>query len=216
MSAFDPFEPATYKQMLRWARSCAYGLGRDPCDGEDALHDVLEQVSGGDSRPLNRGEISLKACVRNRILTGRSQDLSHAEAERKATLEGRGPGTIATSTFVKLVEMDPGREEREMLTLRDVVAPALRDLEAAFPDQARAFRARLRQQLLDCGHEELAAFQRWYGIDLGPLTGTNEVAARFGLPEGTVASHANRGQRHLVETIRSGLERERRSLRARP
>lgn len=210
LTTFDPFDPSSYRLMRQWARAVAYSMRRDPGDGEEALQDVLLQVSSGDLRPLRWGQNSLKACIRNRLLTAVATDGDRAETNARLVLSGRIPGGLAVSPFVVLLGLT---EEAELQELQALLAPALRDLEAKQAEHAQGFKARLRQQLLSAGGgQELVAFERWYGVSLGVVTGTTALAAVLGLPEGTVAAHAHRGEKQLVEMIR-GMRKEGRRVR---
>lgn len=204
MAKFDPSEPSCYRLMRQWARSLAYSMHRDPGDGEDALQDVLSQVSSGDLRPLRWGQNSLKACIRNRLLTAVVTDRDRTESKLRMARAGGVPGGLAASPFVVLLGLT---QEEELKQIQLLLAPALRDLESNRPEHARAFKVRLRKQLLSAGgDQELTAFERWYGVSLGDVTGTTELAVVLGVPEGTVASHANRGEKELVEVLRGRLE----------
>ncbi len=207
MADLDPSEDATYRRLRRWALRCAYALGGISQDGEDGLHDVLMQIQGGDSRPLRRGEISFKTCVHNRIAGAIRQRRLHGGIAVRRAAAGLGVGSAETSPFLALVGVT---REEDLLELQALVAPALRQLEAEHPLHARAFAARLREQLLEAGGaEELEAFQRWYGLDLGRHTGTRALAEASGEPGGTTANRAFRGEERLVKVIRRWLEQGR-------
>lgn len=201
---FDPFAPHTLKRMSAWASARARDLGLDPGDGEDAVQTVLCQIAAGDPRPLRRGERSFKACVWNRLRSERRRRRLHAARDRQRLSANLEPGGAAASAFLAVLGLSC---EDELVKVQALVAPALLELEQSFPNHARAFKARLRGQLLECGGpHELEAFERFYGVSLGAWTGTKALADGVGIREGTVAAQAHRGERRLVKIITGWLE----------
>lgn len=198
---FDPHEPAEYDRLLRQCRRDAAVHGANPALGEDALHDVLARVASGDRRPL-RDPRYFRVCViyRLRDLLRRERKESPLEATLFAEDDRHALDRRLLVLGLVSVQPEGGPEDGE----EDLRPRLARGLEALGEDQRRAVLAQLRGWLEQRGGKEGAeAFERHWGVDLGPHAGTAALACALGRRPGTVASWAHRGIRKLAGSLGS-------------
>lgn len=179
-SPYDPFQPEEYERLRRQSLRDAVWLGADPSVGEDALHNVYESVIKGNPNPLSSPKY-FRTYVISRI-----RDLNRAD---RRILSG-GPRTNPDG------ELDARREE----ALRRVLPRLLEELAE---EERAAVCAQIHGWLADheLGEEEVRAFERHWRIDLGPHSGTAQLAASNGTSKGTVAPRAHRAKEKMRQRV---------------
>jgi len=179
-SGFDPFQPEEYERLRRQSRRDAVRLGADPSVGEDALNTVLTNVIEGNKRPLSSAKY-FRIYVISRI-----RDRNRSDRR----LFAGGPGKRA----------DAGLDARREEALRRMLPRLLQELSEG---ERAAVCAKIRGGLAasECGEEDVRAFERHWGIDLGIHNGTAKLSAATRTSPGTVASRAHRGERRLGEIL---------------
>lgn len=199
---FDPLDPAEYPGLLRRSRRDAELEGMDPSVGEDALQDVLARVAAGKELPAGH-RAYFRTCVLNRI-----RDIAR-HARRAAPIddvlfsstdpERKSRRLLLLGALAKRPEVERERGEEE---LRDWLGKELAALER---DQSLAVRAQIRGWLeQEGGRESVRAFERHWGVELGPHVGTAGLAIAVGKPPATVASWAHRGMKRLASRAGRG------------
>ncbi len=200
-----------YAWLMERARRDAGIICGRPEVGEDALQEVMGRVSAGDLRCL-RSPAYFRACVVHQVYDILRRDRRYVSLDGMVQREdeaGERSGVLRVIGLIcepeavaRLIELDRARQ-------LEVVRKGLRlGLERIKPAFAAAATARLRQWLVEDGGEEaVRQFEAVCEVDLGPYTGTAELAQATGQPPGTVACHATRGLRALAKTI-EGLIRD--------
>ncbi|KAB2965155.1 MAG: hypothetical protein F9K16_02595 [Thermoanaerobaculia bacterium] len=196
MDGFDPTDPLEYERLRRQSRRDAAAEGADPSLGEDALQDVLAQIAEGDPRPALNERV-FRTCVRNRLKDGARRDRKSTSLDQRLFPEGDPTAVDRRLLLLGLIEHHSAEAPHSSEeALRSGLAQALAQL-------GDNYRQAVKAQILGWleqsgGREEVEAFERHWGVALGPYSGYVSLASALGQKPATVASWAHRGMSRLA------------------